>query len=107
MPYALARFSVDRRLARELGRYLYQGLGDEDSHRVKVGAVGFETEALGLQRDRSSPAEGVQHRRRDASGGPHDLRPRHFQDALVVGVLPLDQLFQDAEEPTPLLLSSL
>lgn len=69
--------------------------------------MGLQAEALGLQRDRPAAAERVEHRGRVAVAGGHDLRPGRLQNLAVGAVLPLHQVFDDAEQPFSLLLLGL
>src|SRR5712692_4837003 len=80
---------------------LDQRFGDEHGYRVQIACVRFQTEPLRLQRNRAAPAERVEYGRRVAVARTLDLRPRRCEYALVVRVLPLHQLFDDAEEPLP------
>ncbi len=81
---------VHGRLARELRRDFDQGLVDHHGHRVQVAGVGLQPQALGLQRDRPTPGEGVQQRRRVAPGAQPDQLARGLQDALVGRAFPQD-----------------
>jgi hypothetical protein len=93
-----AGFGVDGRAVGEARWYLDEGLVDEHGHGIEVGGVRFQAEALGFQGDGAASGEGVEHRRRVAAGGLHDLLPGLLQHLLVVGVLPLHQLLDQLEE---------
>ncbi|MFZ1507619.1 MAG: hypothetical protein WAV74_12610, partial [Anaerolineae bacterium] len=50
---------IDRRLAGELGRDLDHRFVDQHRHGVEVAGVGFEAQALRLQRQRAAAGEGI------------------------------------------------
>ena len=97
-------FRIDRRHPRKPGRDLDHRLIDHDSDRVQVVSVCLQTEALRFQRNRSTTRKGIEQRRRVSAGRLHDLRFRSIQHFLVIGVLPLHQLFQNAEQALTLLV---
>ena len=57
--FGILRFRTDRRAAGELGRDLDHRLVDQHRHRVEVRGMGFQAQALGLQRDGTAAGEGV------------------------------------------------
>ncbi|MDK3258350.1 hypothetical protein QOZ86_17735 [Blastococcus capsensis] len=87
-----------RRPAGELRRDLNESLVDQHRDRVEVGGVRLKPQPLGLERDRSTASERVEHRRWIAAGVAQDLLVGPGEELLVTGVLPdhklLDQLVQ-------------
>ena len=63
--------------------------------------VGLQPQPLGFQRDSTAACKGVQQGRRVIIGGAQDLCLGSRQYLRVVGVFPLDQLFQNAKQPLP------
>jgi hypothetical protein len=94
------RLRVHRRLAREFRRDFDKRFGDE--HRVRL-----QSEPLRLQRNRTSAAKRVIHRRRFPIARTQDFISRCLKHPLVVRVLPLHQFLDDAKEPLPLRLPRL
>ena len=97
-----AAVRVDRRLPGKPGRDLDHGLVDHYRHGVQVVGVGFQPQPLGFQRNSTAAGKGVQQGRRVIVGGAQDLCLGSRQHLRVVGVFPLDQLFQNAKQPLPL-----
>ena len=64
--------------------------------------VGFQPQPLGFQRNSTAAGKGVQQGRRVIVGGAQDLCLGSRQHLRVVGVFPLDQLFQNAKQPLSL-----
>jgi len=90
-------------LANEANRKFYEGFGEEHGDGVQVAPTSDESEALGLQGDRSAPAEGVEYLGRVVSTGPADLLACLSQHRLVLGVFPGHEALDDPEEPLALL----
>ena len=97
-----AAVRVDRRLPGKPGRDLDHGLVDHYRHRVQVVGVGFQPQPLGFQRDGTAARKGIQQGRRVVIGRAQDLRFGGVQHLRVVGVFPLDQLFQNGKQPLTL-----
>ena len=93
-----AAVRVDRRLPGKPGRDLDHGLVDHYRHRVQVVGVGFQPQPLGFQRDGTAARKGIQQGRRVVIGRAQDLRFGGVQHLRVVGVFPLDQLFQNGKQ---------
>ena len=74
-----------------------QGQGAAAREGIVEGRQPVRVEQLGGARMPGIPGAG-------AAPAPADLRPRLFQQLLVGGVLPADQLLDEAEQPLPLLL---
>ena len=87
-----------RRQVREPWWDFDQRLGDEHRHRVEIGGVALQPEPLRLQGDRAAAAKGVDDRRRVVVGAQADEPARGAEDLLVIAVLPLHQLADEAEE---------
>ncbi len=96
--FASLRLCVNWRPPRELRRDLDQRLGDQHRDGVQVAGVRLQPQPLRLQRDRAATAERIEQGRRVAVRGLQDLGARPAQHLLVVDVLPLDQLLDEAEE---------
>src|SRR5690606_40713842 len=114
------RLGVHRRHPRELRRDLDHRLVDEDGDGVEVARVRLEPEPLRLEGEGPSASEGVVEGREllgveelvgagvvlvGFTGPPPalpDLLPGPLQDLLVRRVLPLDELFDQPEEPLAL-----
>ena len=114
------RLRVHRRAPGELRRQLDHRLVDQHRHRVEVAGVRLQAEPLRFQRQRAAAGERVVKRRQAlrveqlgrarmigvvGAGAPPagaDFVARLLQHLLVGGVLPLDQLFDQIEQPLPL-----
>ena len=96
-----AAVRVDRCLPGKPGRDLDHCLVDHHRHGVQVVGVGFQPQPLGFQRNSTAAGKGVQQGGRVIVGGAQDLCLGSRQHLRVVGVFPLDQLFQNAEQPLP------
>ena len=83
-------------------RDLDQGLVDQHCNRVQVAGVGFQAKSLGFEWDRSAAGERIKDRRWLAVAGMPDFFASCHEDGLVGGVLPLDQLADDNEQPLAL-----
>ena len=110
------RCQVHRRPAGEIRRDLDHRLVDQHRHRIKVAGVGFKTQPLRFERQRSAAGErivecgqgmavedlpGARMVRVLGTGAPPampDLASRLFQNLLVGGVLPEDQFSEDLEQ---------
>src|SRR6266566_2011404 len=90
---------MDRRTAGESRRDLDHRLGDQDRHGVQVARVCFKSKSLCLQWDGSAAAERVENGGRAALARPDDFGFSRTEYRRVRGVLPLDEFFDDAEEP--------
>ena len=97
-----AAVRVDRCLPGKPGRDLDHCLVDHHRHGVQVVGVGFQPQPLGFQRNSTAAGKGVQQGRRVIVGGAQDLCLGSRQHLRVVGVFPLDQLFQNAKQPLSL-----
>ena len=114
------RLRVHRRAPGELRRELDHRLVDQHGHRVQVAGVRLQAEPLRFQRQRAAAGERVVERRQalrveqlgrarmisvvgaGAPPGRADFVTRLLQHLLVGGVLPLEQLFDQLEQPLPL-----
>ena len=117
-----SRYWIDRRLSRELGRYLDHRLVDQYRDWIEVARVGFQAQPLRFQRQGTAAGEGIMKRRQlvpveqlartgiirviGAGSTPAlpDFVPRLLQHGFVGGVLPLHQLLDDAEQAGALFL---
>jgi hypothetical protein len=117
-----ARPWVHRRLPGELGWYLNHRLTDQHRHRIQVTRIGLKPEPLRLERQAAAAGERVVEggqlvrveqlrgarvflvRRTCGTPAFPDLVPRLSKDRFVRGVLPLDQFFDESEQPLALLL---
>src|ERR1039458_6490899 len=89
---------MHRWFSRELGRNLDERLGDEYRHGIEVAGVRLQPQPLRLQRNRAAAAERIVNRRGLAVAGAEDFVASGLEDALVVGILPFDQVTDDVEE---------
>ena len=86
----------------EARRNLDHRLVDEHRNRVQVPRQGRQPKPLGFERNGPATSERVQDRRRSLWECPVDLGSGLRQHIGVVGVLPLDQPFQDPKQTLPL-----
>ena len=66
--------------------------------------VGLQAQSLSFQRDGSAAGKGIQQRGWVVAGGAQDFRLCCIQNFRIIGVFPLDQLFQNGKQALSLLV---
>ena len=93
---------VHRSIARELGWNLDHGLVDGHRDRIQILRICLEPQALSLERNRSTAGKWIEQGKRLVTDRLLDLGLRGIKHALIVRVLPHNELAQDVEQPLPL-----